>query len=314
MPKLEITFPLYNDQALFARALLALSKQTFTDFHITAIDDASPKDFGAEIAARPELAITTLKNPTNLGAMANIWKSISLPTDSPYLLSHHADDFLKTDYLERAISILDSNPDVSFVVTGPEWVLSDKTYEAVAIGQTSYDLFDAADFAKSILNFAPHIFGSVIYRTAHRTNNWRYDDLHIFCDRHYLGDILLTNKSKGAFLHGRGIFERDHSADPVDKRGDGSVEENVLKLLQFYKELLELKYPPQITETIISNNTLYYYSNFAKRTPLLTFIKKTMKLGLLQPTRLRTLGLLSLISLPLSQQTKRRIVNLLKRK
>lgn len=314
MAKLEITFPLYNDQAMFARALEALSKQTFTDFHITAINDASPQGFENEITAFNSLSITEVHNPHNLGAMANIWKSISLPTSATYIMSHHVDDFLKTDYLEKAVNILEANPDISFVLTGPEWVTADKTYEATAIGETKYDTFDAADFAKNILNFAPYMFGSVVYRAKDRTNNWRYNDLHVFCDRHYLGDILLTHKTKGAYLHGKGIFERNHSADSKDERGAGQIEDNALKLMEFYKTLLLTKYSPEETSIIITNNTIYYYSNFEQKSPLIKFLKKAHRLKLISIKHLRSLGLISLLTLPLSLKTKVKLARIFKKK
>lgn len=314
MAKLEITFPLFNDQDMFKRALTALSQQTFTDFHITAIDDASPTCFNNEIKSFPNLNINVIKNPKNLGAMSNIWKSISLPTEATYIMSHHVDDFLKTDYLEKAVNIMEANPDISFVLTGPEWVTKDKPYEAVAIGETKYTIFDAADFAKNILNFAPYMFGSVVYRAKDRTINWRYHDLHVFCDRHYLGDILLTNSSKGAYLHGNGIFERNHSADAKDERGDGLVEDNALRLMQFYKTLLLTKYSPTETSKIITNNTIYYYSNFEQKSPLIKFIKKTHQLKLVNILHLRGLGLLSLLMLPLSLKTKVKLAKIFKKK
>lgn len=314
MAKLEITFPLFNDQKMFKRALTALSYQTFADFQITAIDDASPVGFDNEIKSFPNLSINVIKNPQNLGAMANIWKSISLPTSATYIMSHHVDDFLKTDYLEKAVAILDNNPDISFVVTGPQWVTADKTYEEVAIGETRYDIFDAADFAKNILNFAPYMFGSVVYRAKDRTNNWRYNDLHVFCDRHYLGDILLTHKTKGAYLHGNGIFERNHNADHKDNRGDGLIEDNALRLMQFYKKLLLTKYSPTETSKIITNNTIYYHSNFEQKIPLLKFFKQARQEKLINPLHLRTLGLISLITLPLSLKTKVKLARIFKKK
>jgi hypothetical protein len=313
MAKLEITFPLYGDQEMFVRALVALKNQSFKDFHITAIDDFSPVGFETEINKFKELSIDLIRNTENLGAMNNIWKSINLKTDSTYLMSHHADDFLKADYLEKAITILENNSDISFVVTGPEWVSVNKLYEKVEIQGFKYDIFDAADFVKNILEFSPYMFGSVIYRTKHRTNNWKYDELHVFCDRHYLADILYSNDSKGAYLYGNGIFERNHNSDKDDNRGNGSSEENALNLMVFYKKILSTKYSPNFVSKIITNNTIYYYSNFKPRTSLFSFLKKAIKQDLVQLRSLRTLGIMSLLTLPFTLKTKVKLARLFKK-
>lgn len=312
--KLTVTFPLYGQHEMVERALTALSHQTFSDFKILCIDDKSPRNFEDLVNQfKDKLDITITYNEKNLGAMENIWKSIHIETDTPYILSHHADDFLKADYLERAMAILEGDKNISFVLTGPEWVPSSIHYRFSVLGETTIDTFDAAHFAYNILNFAPYIFGSVIYRRSHLINKWRYADMDTYCDRYFLGEILRTNKSKGAFVHGNGIIERDHSKDEADNRSPSLNENHAINLLSFYKELLLEKFPVHVTEKIITNNTFYYYGNFNNRSSFLIFYKKQRPYNLIQIYRIRSLGIYSLLVLTLSERKKRKLVQIIKK-
>lgn len=312
--KLTIAFPLYGQHEMFERALTALTKQTFTDFKVVCLDDKSPVNF-EELVHRfkDKLDITIEYNETNLGAMMNIWKSVQIKADTPYILSHHADDFLKADYLERAIAILEQDKNISFVLTGPEWVPASQPYEYKVLGNTQISKFDAAHFAYNILNFAPYIFGSVVYRATDRVSDWKYAEMDTYCDRYFLGEILRTNKSNGAYIHGNGIIERDHSKDTADNRSPSLNENHAIHLLAFYKELLLQKFTASETEKIITNNILYYYSNFNLRSNLLAFYKKQRPFNLIQFHKIRLLGLYAILVLPLQERHKRKVIQTIKK-
>jgi len=312
--KLEIIFPIYKDHEMFDRALKALADQTFKDFRVIVMDDTSPVGYEDAIAPyKDKLDIVIKRNPKNLGAMPNMWQSRQYPTESPYIFPLHADDFIKADYLERAIEILEKHQDVSYVLTDPEWVPAGITYVRSVIGTTDYYTFDAADFAKNILNFAPYMSGSTIYRSTDRIADWEYDRFYTFCDRFYLGKILSTNNSKGAFLKGKGIYEHDHSLDKEDKRTDGAAEIHFMELLAFYRDLLVKKYPQKQVEKIITNSTVYYYSNFPDRIPFLKFIEKQKQFNLIHFLQIRSLGIFSLLTLPLSQKSKLKVIQTIKK-
>lgn len=297
--KLTVVFPIYKDHEVLVRALKALADQTFQDFKVVILDDLSPLSYEETVAPfREHLEVMVVRNEKNLGAMGNMWKSIRFPVDTPYLLSHHADDFLKSDYLERAVSILDNDPSVTFVTTGPEWVPLGYPYKRALMDNGEYSVFDAAGFAKGVLDFVPYMFGAVVYRVAHRTvDDWEFERFDIFCDRYFLGSLLDRNETQGAFIHGRGIFERNHALDAHDDRGKILSPDHAIELMSFYKRLLLKRWPPRTVSKIITNATLYYFSNFSQREGLVSFYKKQTPRGLIQFGAIRLLGLYSLMSL-----------------
>lgn len=303
--KLTVVFPVYKDNEVLERALKALADQTFKDFRVVIMDDASPARYESLVEKYEDrLNIRIERNPKNLGGMPNMWQSIQYKTDTPYLLSHHADDFIKNDYLERAIEILENDANISFVVTDPEWVNVKHRYVNISIGKTEFDTFSAAEFAFNVLHFAPYMFGSVVYRTSHRTTDWKHDYYDGFCDRYFLGTILRQHSSKGCFLHGKGIIERDHSQDLEDKRGENATDDNFIRLLAFYRELMIVKFSKEQVSKIITNNALYYYSTFPARKSFVAFYKKQRMYGLIKISDIRLLGLYGIITTPIPNSLK----------
>jgi glycosyltransferase involved in cell wall biosynthesis len=314
MKKLTIAFPVYNDNKLLDRALEGISNQTFKDFRVVLIDDKSPTTYEDIISKwSNEFEISIIHNDNNLGAMDNIWKSIHINVETPYLMSHHSDDFLKINYLEKAIYALENHPTASFAITGPDWITAETPYRKEIIVTDKVDLFDASDFAKNSLKFAPYMFGSVVYRTKDITNDWRYPDFDTYCDRYFLGKILVDNNTFGVFIHGNGIMERDHSSDLSDTRSTKLNENHAINLMSFYRDLLLIKYTEKEVNEIITNNTIYYFGNFTKRSSFINFYKKQKSKNLIKIKSIRILGLLAFLSLSISYKNKLKINSFIKK-
>ena len=122
MNKLTVTIPSYNQTAFLERCLLYLEKQTFKDFSIIIADDCSTEDYKKVIAKFPNLKIKYQRNEKNLGAIQNIFHTITMPVESEYLLSLHEDDALAyPEYLEKSIEIMEKNKNIAFVTGKPYW-------------------------------------------------------------------------------------------------------------------------------------------------------------------------------------------------
>lgn len=313
MNKVTVVFPVYNDHTLLERALEGIANQTYKDFSVILIDDQSPTNYDTVLSRWSNIMdISLVKNEHNLGAMDNIWKSIHHNVETPYIMSHHSDDFLKISYLEKAIGTLDSDDKISFAITGPEWITAQTPYRQEVITSNKVDLFDAADFAKNTLRFAPYMFGSVVYRKTDLVGDWRYTDMDTYCDRYFLGKILQGKATFGAFIYGNGILERDHSSELNDTRSTNLNEDHGINLMVFYRELLLIKYPEKEVDEIITNNTIYYFGNFTSRSSFYKFYQKQKKHDLIKIKSLRLIGLAALLTLSISYKNKLRINSFLK--
>jgi glycosyltransferase involved in cell wall biosynthesis len=301
--KLTIVFPAYNDHAQLERALNALRDQTFKDFEVVILDDVASLSYEEVISAfRSFFNIRIIQNPRNLGAMDNMFKSIQFPVDTPYIMSHHTDDFLKSDYLERAVAILDAQSNISFVLTGPEWVSLETPYRMEHTYTNASTAFDASDFARNVIHLAPYMFGSVIYRAAHRVIDWDFGRFNILCDRFFLGSILQKHGTYGVFLEGRGIFERDHSRDKSDNRIVGLGLAHMIELLRFYQELLKQKYSPKKISIWITNYALYALASLPKTYSFWALYRTLVAQSLIHPLSVRSLGLYAIVRLLLPRK------------
>lgn len=312
MPKLTVTIPSYRQPDLLSRALQGLNTQTFKDFSVIIVDDKSGVDFENIIKNYPDLNISIDTNETNLGAMKNLYRSITIETNSDYIFSHHEDDFVKNNYLEIAVSILDNNPQISFVTTSGEWVHRDDPFVNKKIESSEYEQFNAPHFVDQILNNKHFMFGSVVYRKKHLVHKWGLEKYGTFCDRIFFLDILKKNHTSGAYLIEPGIFERDHSLDKNDIRSISTNEDHVIAFYQAYKEALTEEFDKDYVSRKITNYTLFTYGNLPHKSNLFSFYKKQKPYELLHFSKINILGIYSLLTMPLSQKLKLKIIKIAK--
>ena len=111
--QVAIGLPVYNGQTFLASTLECLLAQTFGDFELIISDNAS-SDGTEEICrsyARWDPRIRYIRQPKNLGAVPNFNKVFEI-SDAPYFKWAAVDDQCDPTYLEKAVRVLDSNPDV----------------------------------------------------------------------------------------------------------------------------------------------------------------------------------------------------------
>lgn len=311
--KLTITIPSYRQPEMLSRALQALSIQTFKDFQVIILDDASGVDLASITAQFSNyFKIVILKNEKNLGAMSNMIKSILFETESDYVFSHHEDDFTKSNYLEIAIDILEENKNVSFVLSSAEWIEKNQLVTTRSINDRAYELFNEVEFTKQIIENRQFIFGSVIYRRSDLINNWEYDRYNTLCDRVFLIKILTKNNSLAAYIKEPSIFVRDHSLDERDDRSSDQNENHLIELVSYYRDILIKKYPESYVLKKSTNLLLLGYNNYKKRIGLWNFYKKAKNRNLISISKLDLIGLYSIATLPFNSRAKNKILKVFK--
>lgn len=312
--KLTVTIPSYKQPRQLDRALYALSLQTFKDFDVVIIDDNSGVDLTNTLSPYSDtLDIKLLKNEKNLGAMQNMLKTITLETDSLYIFSHHEDDYIKSNYLEAAVAILDSNSNISFVVSSAVWVKKDTVYTGAKIHNINPKLFNYNDFIVSSLKREPFIFGSVVYRKKDVGSVFKKETYHTLCDKVFLTDILIQNNSLCGYIQEPSIYVRDHSLDEEDTRSDGANINHLINFFNFYKKNLN-KGNKEIGK-LLTNGLLLSYSNLSQKTSLFDLYKKQKPYGLLSLRSVDIVGVYSLVSVIIGKKLSYKLtkVNFLKR-
>ena len=298
--KLSIIIPCYNQVDLLERNLNYLEKQSFKDFNIVIIDDQISQDYKKVIGKFSNFNITYIRNEKNLGAIKNIFNSIFYKTNSEYQISLHEDDVLHSDYLKKAVEILDGNKRISFVTTLALWFTDSKDLETkFNKSKTTSDktlIVDKVNFIREILKGKHIMLGSAVYRNPIKQIKPDYETYDVLCDRPFLAS-LLDEGSSASIINDKLIFTRDHGNN--DHRSDTVVADDCFNLMSFYKESL----PKPISEkdyndflTFSTNNLIHTY-NYIKTENIsfYSFIKKGMQLDLIKFSHINRIGVAGLL-------------------
>ncbi len=313
MPRILVTIPSYKQPAMLKRALIALTHQTFKDFKVLIIDDCSQSNVGEYISKfKALLDISVVANEQNLGAMNNLYKSITIATECDYVFSHHEDDFIKTNYLEIALEILDNNKDISFVLSAGEWLHRDSSYIEKKIRNKDFKKLNQYTFIDGSLDNEHYIFGSVIYRKSDLVYDWGFATYNTLCDKYFLISILKKNTSCAGYLTESGIFERDHSLDIDDVRGSNLREDHAISYFYFLQQILLKQESKKIVSKKITNSLLLMYSSLPVKSTLVSFYKKQKPFHLITISHIRKLGVYAIITMHFSQKVKLKLIKLLK--
>jgi glycosyltransferase involved in cell wall biosynthesis len=114
MPKVSVVIPCYNQGVYLDEAVDSVLAQTYGDFEIIVINDGSTDEFTNRLLAgygKPGTRIVTTRNQGPAAARnAGIRESLG-----DYILPLDADDRIGPCYLEKAVKVLETNPDIGIV-------------------------------------------------------------------------------------------------------------------------------------------------------------------------------------------------------
>lgn len=114
MPRVSIALPVYNGQNFVSEAIDSLLTQTFTDFELYLVDNAST-DRTTEICrsyAARDARVRHHLNPTNIGGGPNFNLGFRLASAAPYFKWAAHDDRHRPEFLAECVAALDANPEV----------------------------------------------------------------------------------------------------------------------------------------------------------------------------------------------------------
>lgn len=105
MPRVSIVIPVHNRTDLLARALMSIKAQTWHDYDVLVVDDASTEDITKAFPSG--LAITHLRHDKNKGASAARNTGIK-KINSPYIAFLDSDDTWQPQKLEKQMVYMDA--------------------------------------------------------------------------------------------------------------------------------------------------------------------------------------------------------------
>ena len=113
-PTVSVVMPTYNRSLLSARAIDSVLKQTYQDFELVVVDDASTDETQHMLRYYKKIysdKIVVYRNAQNMGVSAsrNIGNKIA---KGKYIVILDSDDYFLPDFLEDAVNYMEDNPSI----------------------------------------------------------------------------------------------------------------------------------------------------------------------------------------------------------
>jgi glycosyltransferase involved in cell wall biosynthesis len=140
MPKVSVVIPCYNQGQFIDEAVDSVLAQTFTDFEIIIVNDGSTDSSTNRLLQSYEKEKTRVVITANRGLAAARNNGIAV-AEGQYILPLDADDRIAATYLEKAVAILDADPEVGIVycrarlfgAAETEWLLPEYSLERMLV-------------------------------------------------------------------------------------------------------------------------------------------------------------------------------------
>jgi glycosyltransferase involved in cell wall biosynthesis len=131
-PKVSVIIPCYNYADFLKICLESVLNQTFQDFEVIIVDDAST-DYTAEIVlSYKDHRIKYIRHERNLGPSAAFNTGINL-SQGKYIAIIGADDIMKPENLSEKVKILENYPEIGLVHSNAEII--DETGQVIGLAR-----------------------------------------------------------------------------------------------------------------------------------------------------------------------------------
>ncbi len=113
-PKVSVCIPVFNGKAYLRECIQSILAQTYTDFELVVVNDASTDNSEKIIQSFSDPRIKYHTNERNLGLVGN-WNRCLQLASGEYICIFHQDDIMLPGNLEKKVALLDSNQNVGIV-------------------------------------------------------------------------------------------------------------------------------------------------------------------------------------------------------
>ena len=118
-PRVTVLIPTYQRADYLRETLASVLVQTFVDFAVVVVDNASTDATADLLASCDDPRVRHVRHPTNLGLLANHNACLDLgaASGSPFLVLLSDDDLLHSEHLAVTVPVLEAHPEVGMVHT-----------------------------------------------------------------------------------------------------------------------------------------------------------------------------------------------------
>jgi len=115
-PKVTVLLAVYDGEPFLRRCVDSVLGQTYEDFELLVVDDASTDATPEILASYGDPRVRVLRNERNLGQVPSLNRGLG-EARGEYVARIDADDWCRPERLERQLAVLDAEPTVGLVGT-----------------------------------------------------------------------------------------------------------------------------------------------------------------------------------------------------
>lgn len=198
MIELAVYIPTYNRAQFLKESIKSVLSQTFSEFNLYILDNASDDNTREVVGSFDDSRITYIRHEKNIGGLNNINYALDNCKEK-YLVIFHDDDIMKSDFLEKEYTFLLKNKNVA-VVSGQTEVINKngKKYKHQKRSNKKIEYSDGKLICQFIRNGKYLNFPSIMYNTEFvHDKNIRLNqevgpcaDIILYCDIERHGGIV----------------------------------------------------------------------------------------------------------------------------
>ncbi|HMM71405.1 MAG TPA: glycosyltransferase family A protein [Rhodocyclaceae bacterium] len=166
-PEVSIVMAVHNSAPTLAAAICSLLAQTFRNWELIVVDDASTDHFQAVMARFSDPRIRILSNPTRQGLAASLNRGVE-GASAPSLARMDADDICYPARLERQLRLLQAQPSIDLLGTAIMMFRDDGTPLGIAPAPAGHEAICASGLAGSYNLYHPTWMGRTDWFRRHR--------------------------------------------------------------------------------------------------------------------------------------------------
>ena len=270
-PKFSVILPVYKVEPYIAQCLKSLLKQTYENFELIFVNDASP-DKSLEIInkyAQNDDRIKVVSNPTNYGVGKA--RNIGLEqAEGDFICCMDPDDWVEPYYLETIKKVFDENPDIQSVWFKMWAYFASSNYAIANPSAPPFMHFPGGKFTitpNNILDFPIYAWNKVYRAKNFKENKFFWSEGMYFEEIYFYYDYFMTNPQTyviNEFLHyyrqREGSFTRDKAIELQKLR-------DFFKALNLTSDLIDRKGFDQEYKNSLKSYAKNYIKQF-QNTPL----------------------------------------------
>ena len=222
LPSVSVCIPVYRGEEFLAETIRSVLDQTYRDFELVVLDNASPDDSGRIACSFGDPRIRVETNPTTLPQPEN-WREAVRLCRAPLIKLVCADDLLHPRCLEYQVGPMEADPGLAVVAARRHMIDERSRVLVPRRGLTGLTgVRSSVEVARHVVRSGANPIGEpggVLFRRAHyfAVGGWRPDhrfvmDLDLWIRLLQHGEFLGLPETLAAFRIGQDSLSADNEA------------------------------------------------------------------------------------------------------